>query len=122
MIYRRGQKVLVQGITGKQGSFWAAKMIECGTDVVAGVNPKRAGDSHLGVPIFRSAVEAAKQTSCDISVIFIPPTMAKDANIDAIDGDVGTIVSLTEHIPSHDVLEILARPPGSKRRTAGANT
>ena len=75
MIYRRGQKVLVQGITGKQGSFWAAKMMECGTDVVAGVNPKRAGDSHLGVPIFRSAVEAAKQTPCDISVIFIPPTM-----------------------------------------------
>ena len=85
MIYRRGQKVMVQGITGKQGSFWAAKMMELGTDVVAGVNPRRAGESHNGVPIFRSAVEATKQTPCDISVIFIPPTMAKDAIIDAID-------------------------------------
>src|ERR1700722_9886618 len=122
MIYRRGQKVLVQGITGKQGSFWAAKMMECGTDVVAGVNPKRAGDSHLGVPIFRSAVEAAKQTPCDISVIFIPPTMAKDAIIDAIDAGVGTIVTLTEHIPSHDVLDIFARARGSRSRIVGPNT
>jgi succinyl-CoA synthetase alpha subunit len=122
MIYRRGQKVLVQGITGKQGSFWAARMMEQGTDVVAGVNPKRAGESHLGIPLFGSAGEAAKQTPCDISVIFIPPTMAKDAIIDAIDAGVGTIVVLTEHIPSHDVLDIFARARGSKSRIVGPNT
>ncbi len=122
MIYRRGQKVLVQGLTGKQGSFWAAKMMECGTDVVAGVNPRRAGESHLGVPLFNSAVEAAKHAPCDISVIFIPPTMAKDAIIDAIDAGVGTIVVLTEHIPSHDVLEIFARIRGSNSRIIGPNT
>jgi len=122
MIYRRGQKVLVQGITGKQGSFWAAKMMECGTNVVAGVNPKRPSDFHLGVPIFRSAVEATKQTPCDISVIFIPPTMAKDAIIDAIDAGIGTIITLTEHIPSHDILEIFARIRGSKSRIVGPNT
>jgi succinyl-CoA synthetase alpha subunit len=122
MIYRRGQKVLVQGITGKQGSFWAARMMERGTDVVAGVNPKRAGESHLGIPLFRSAVEATKQTPCDISVIFIPPTMARDAIIDAIDAGVGTIVVLTEHIPSHDLLEIFAHARGSKSRIVGPNT
>lgn len=122
MIYRRGQKVLVQGITGKQGSFWAAKMMECGTDVVAGVNPKRAGESHLGVRLFSSAAEATKHAPCDISVIFIPPTMAKDAIIDAIDAGVGTIVVLTEHIPSHDVLEIFARIRGSNSRIIGPNT
>src|SRR5258708_37784890 len=109
MIYRRGRKVLVQGITGKQGSFWATKMMECGTDVVAGVNPKRSAESHLGVPIFRSAVEAARQQRCDISVIFIPPAMARDAVIDAIDAGIGTVVVLTEHIPSHDVLHIFGR-------------
>lgn len=122
MIYRRGQKVLVQGITGKQGSFWAARMTEQGTDVVAGVNPKRAGDSHLGLPIFASAVEAAKKTPCDVSVIFIPPTMAKDAIVDAIDAGVRTIVVLTEHIPSHDVLEIFAHARGSNSRIVGPNT
>lgn len=122
MIYRRGQKVLVQGITGKQGSFWAAKMMECGADVVAGVNPKRAGETHLGVPLFSSAVEATKHAPCDVSVIFIPPTMAKDAVIDAIDAGVGTIVVLTEHIPSHDVLEIFARVRDSNSRIIGPNT
>ncbi|MGH6765044.1 MAG: succinate--CoA ligase subunit alpha [Bradyrhizobium sp.] len=122
MIYRRGQKVLVQGITGKQGTFWAARMMERGTEIVAGVNPKRAGDSHNGVPIFSSAVDAAKRTPCDISVIFIPPTMAKDAIIDAIDAGIGTIVVLTEHIPGHDVLDIFARARGSKSRIVGPNT
>jgi len=122
MIYRRGQKVLVQGITGKQGTFWAARMMERGTEIVAGVNPKRAGDSHNGVPIFSSAVEAAKQTPCDISVIFIPPAMARDAIIDAIDAGIGTIVVLTEHIPGHDVLDIFARARGSNSRIVGPNT
>lgn len=122
MIYRRGQKVLVQGLTGKQGSFWAAKMMECGTEVVGGVNPKRAGDSHLGVPIFGSAVEATQHVHCDISVIFIPPSMAREAIVDAIEAGIGTIITLTEHIPSHDVLEIFARSRSSKSRIVGPNT
>jgi len=122
MIYRRGQKVMVQGITGKQGTFWAEKMMECGTEVVGGVNPKRAGETHLGVPVYATAVEAAKKTPCDVSVIFIPPLMAKDAIIDAIDAGVKTIVVLTEHIPSHDVLEIFARLKNSKSRIVGPNT
>jgi succinyl-CoA synthetase alpha subunit len=122
MIYRRGQTVLVQGITGKQGSFWAEKMIECGTKVIGGVNPKRAGETYIGVPVFGSAVEAARHTKCDVSVIFIPPALAKDAIIDAIDAGVGTIVTLTEHIPSHDVLEIFARLKGSNSRIVGPNT
>src|SRR3954464_7212054 len=122
MIYRRGQRVLVQGITGKQGSFWAQKMIECGTNVAAGVNPKRAGDTHLGVPIFGSAVEAARANPCDVSVIFIPPSMARDAVIDAIDADVRTIVVLTEHIPSRDVVDIHAHARGSASRIIGPNT
>lgn len=122
MIYRRGQKVLVQGITGKQGSFWTEKMREMGTDVVAGVNPKRAGEIHLGVPVYKTAVEAAKHMPIDVSVIFIPPTMAKEAMIDAIDAGIGTIVALTEHIPGHDVLDIFARLKNSDSRIIGPNT
>ena len=122
MIYRRGQKVLVQGITGKQGTFWTEKMTECGTTVVGGVNPKRAGETHLGLPIFASAVEATKHTPCDVSVIFIPPSMAKEAIIDAIDAGIGTVVVLTEHIPGHDVLEVFARARQSKTRIVGPNT
>jgi succinyl-CoA synthetase alpha subunit len=97
-------------------------MMEQGTAVVAGVNPKRAGDSHLGVPIYSSAKEAAKHTPCDVSVIFIPPAMAKEAIIDAIDAGIGTIIVLTEHIPGHDVLEIFARARGSRSRIVGPNT
>ncbi|MCC8294854.1 succinate--CoA ligase subunit alpha, partial [Staphylococcus pseudintermedius] len=74
--------------------------------MIGGVNPKRAGDTHDGLPIFGSAVEATKHMPCDVTVIFIPPAMAKDAIIDAIDAGIGTIVTLTEHIPGHDVLEI----------------
>ena len=122
MIYRRGQTVLVQGITGKQGTFWTGKMIECGTEVVGGVNPRRAGEDYLGVPLFRSAVEAAQHRRCDASVIFIPPALAKDAIIDAIDAGVKTIVVLTEHIPGHDVLEVFARLRGSDSRIVGPNT
>ena len=122
MIYRRGQKVLVQGITGKQGSFWSERMLEMGTNIIGGVNPKRAGESHLGLPIFKSAVEAAKVGPIDFSVIFIPPAMAKDAIIDAIDAGIGTIVTLTEHIPSHDVLEVFARQKTSSSRIVGPNT
>ncbi len=122
MIYRRGQRVLVQGITGKQGTFWAAKMMEVGTDVVAGVSQKEGVESHLGVPVFRSAIEATRHAPCDISVIFIPPMMAKRAIIDAIDAGVGTIVTLTEHIPIHDVLEIFARARTSRSRIVGPNT
>ncbi|MEW6767980.1 MAG: succinate--CoA ligase subunit alpha [Pseudomonadota bacterium] len=122
MIYRRNQKVLVQGITGKQGSFWTERMLEMGTQVIGGVNPKRAGENFLGRPVFSSAVEAAKTTPCDVSVIFIPPAMAKDAIIDAIDAGVKTIVALTEHIPGHDVLEIFARAKNSGSRIVGPNT
>ncbi|MFZ1923908.1 MAG: succinyl-CoA synthetase subunit alpha, partial [Xanthobacteraceae bacterium] len=77
IVYRKPHRVLVQGITGKQGTFWTEKMIECGTRVVGGVNPKRAGESHIGVPVFASAAEAMRQAPYDAAVMFIPPALAK---------------------------------------------
>lgn len=122
IIYRRGARVLVQGITGKQGSFWTEKMLACGTQVVAGVNPKRAGEQHLGVPVFATAKAAMAATPFDVAVTFIPPAAAKEAALDAIEAGAKTVVVLTEHIPVRDVIAIqhAARQHGT--RIIGPNT
>lgn len=122
MIYRKGQRVLVQGITGKQGTFWTEKMASCGTTIVGGVNPKRAGEVHVGVPVFASAREAMDKAPYDIAVMFIPPAMAKDAALDAIGAGVATLVVLTEHIPAHDVMAMREAAAASGTRIVGPNT
>jgi succinyl-CoA synthetase alpha subunit len=122
IIFRNHHRVLVQGITGKQGTFWTEKMIECGTSVVAGVNPKRAGETHVGVPVFASAGEAMAKAPCDVAVMFIPPAMAKDAALDAIAAGVKLLVVLTEHIPVQDVMAILLAARRKGARIVGPNT
>jgi succinyl-CoA synthetase alpha subunit len=122
IIFRRQHRVLVQGITGKQGTFWTEKMIDCGTTVVAGVNPKRAGDLHVGVPVFASASQAMANVPCDVAVMFIPPSMAKDAAIDAIEAGVKLLVCLTEHIPAQDVMAMLLAARRKGARIVGPNT
>jgi len=122
MIYRKGHRVLVQGITGKQGTFWSEKMMECGTTVVAGVNPKRAGETHIGVPVFASAREAMARAPYDTAVMFIPPAMAKDAALDAIAAGAKLLVVLTEHIPAQDVMAMLLAARRSGTRIVGPNT
>jgi len=122
MIYRKGQRVLVQGITGKQGSFWTEKMMACGTAVVGGVNPKRAADTYLGMPVFASATAAMEKAPFDIAVLFIPPHAAKAAALDAIEAGAKTVVILTEHIPAHDVLFIREAAKTSGTVIVGPNT
>lgn len=121
-IYRNTHRVLVQGITGKQGAFWTEKMIACGTRVVAGVNPKRAGENHAGVPVFASASEAMKSAPYDVAVMFIPPPLAKAAALDAITAGVKLLVMLTEHIPAHDVMAILLAARRAGTQIVGPNT
>ena len=104
MIVRGGETVLVQGITGRQGTFWSERMIECGTKIVGGVNPKKAGETHIGLPVWGSAVAAAKETRINASVLFIPPMGVKAAALDAIAAGIGKLVVLTEHVPVHDVM------------------
>lgn len=122
MIYRKGQRVLIQGITGKQGSFWTEKMAASGTAIVGGVNPKRPGETHLGVKVFASARAAMRASPYDIAVMFIPPAMAKAAAIDAINAGVSMLVILTEHIPAHDVLVIREAAAAGGTRIIGPNT
>ncbi len=122
IIFRKQHRVLVQGITGKQGSFWTDKMIGAGTRVVAGVNPKRAGDVVLGVPVYAAARRAMEEMPFDVAVMFIPPALAKHAALDAIEVGAKLLVILTEHIPLHDVMTIHAVARLNGTRVLGPNT
>ncbi len=122
MIVRRNHRVLVQGITGKQGTFWSQKMIECGTRVVGGVNPKKAGETHLDLPVFASAQDAAKGVGFDVSVLFVPPMGARAAALDAIDAGAKMLVMLTEHVPAQDVMYVLAAARDRGTIVVGPNT
>ena len=122
MIVRRKDRVIVLGITGKQGTFWTEKMIAYGTNVVAGINPKRAGETHVGVPIFATTAEAVKAAGGDVGVMFIPPPMAKDAAVSAAEAGIKTLVVLTEHIPAQDVMAMHAAAARHGTRIVGPNT
>lgn len=123
MIVRRGDRVVVQGMTGRQGSFWTEKMLAYGTRIVGGVNPKRAGQTHVGVPVFASVRDAAQELGgVDASVMFIPPAAALAAAEDAIAAGVRLLVVLTEHIPAHDVMRMHALAAAAGCRIVGPNT
>ncbi|CAA7614354.1 CoA-binding protein [Magnetospirillum sp. UT-4] len=122
MILHGSDRVLVQGITGKQGTFWTEQMQAYGTNVVGGVNPKRAGEIHCNVPVFATAEEAAEVEPVDVAVMFIPPAAALAAAEDACRAGVRTLIILTEHIPSHDVMRIHAAARESGTRIVGPNT
>ena len=121
-IVRRQHRVLIQGITGKQGTFWTERMQEYGTNVVGGVNPKKAGTEHCGVPVYASAKEAMEQSAFDASVMFIPPLGVKDAALDAIHAGAKNICILTEHIPVHDVMYVMAAAREVGATITGPNT
>ena len=122
IIHRKEHRVLVQGLTGKQGSFWAEKMLACGTTVIGGVNPKRAGETHVGLPVFASSIAAMAAAPFDTAVMFIPPAMAKDAALDAITAGAKSLVILTEHIPARDVMAIHEAARAQGTQIIGPNT
>ena len=122
MILRREHRILVQGVTGKQGTFWTRAMIDYGGAAVGGVNPRKAGTVHLGLPVFASAVEAAREAPFDVALMFIPPFMAKAAAFDACEAGAKLLVCLTEHIPAHDVMEMLTAARANGTRIVGPNT
>lgn len=123
MIVRAADRVVVQGMTGRQGSFWTEKMLAYGTRIVGGVNPKRAGEAHCGVPVFASVRDAAQKLGdVDVSVMFIPPSAALNAAEDAIAAGVRLLVVLTEHIPAHDIMRMHALAAAAGCRIVGPNT
>lgn len=122
MILRKEHRILVQGVTGNQGTFWTQAMIDYGATVVGGVNPRKAGTEHLGRPVYASAVEAGEATPFDVALMFIPPMMAKAAAIDASEAGTTLLICLTEHIPAHDVMEMHAAAKANGTRIVGPNT
>lgn len=98
-------KVIVQGITGRDGSFHAAKMKEYGTQVVGGTSPGKGGQQVDGIPVFNTVKEAVAATGADASIIFVPAPFAKDAMLEAIDGGVKLVVCITEGVPVLDAVE-----------------
>nr|WP_042198977.1 succinate--CoA ligase subunit alpha [Kibdelosporangium sp. MJ126-NF4] len=120
-------KVIVQGMTGSEGTKHTKRMLKSGTNIVGGVNPRKAGteadiDGTL-VPVFGSVADAIEKTGADVSVIFVPPRFAKDAVIEAIDAGIGLAVVITEGIPVHDSAYFWAHAvaKGGKTRIVGPN-
>ncbi len=122
MIIRGHESVLVHGITGRQGTFWAQEMREYGTKVIGGINPKKGGSKHLELPVWASAKDAVRDTRVAVSVLFIPPLGVKAAAIDAIASGIKKLVILTEHIPVQDVMYILSAAREFDAKVIGPNT
>ncbi|CAO5251738.1 succinate--CoA ligase subunit alpha [Frankia sp. AgKG'84/4] len=101
-------RVVVQGITGSEGAKHTKRMLAAGTNVVAGVNPRKVGQQVEGVPVFGSVADAMAQAGANVSVIFVPPKFTKDAAIEAIDAAIGLAVVITEGVPVHDTTEFFA--------------
>jgi succinyl-CoA synthetase alpha subunit len=114
-------RVVVQGITGSQGTFHTQQALAYGTKVVAGVTPGRGGEHHLGLPIFDTVAEAVAQTGANASVIFVPAAFAADAILEAADAGVPLVVCITELIPILDMLKVKAALQGSKTILIGPN-
>jgi succinyl-CoA synthetase alpha subunit len=114
-------KLLVQGITGREGTFHAEQMIEYGTKVVGGVTPGKGASIHLGVPVFNTVAEAARATGANASVIFVPPPFAADAILEAIDAALPLVICITEGVPVLDMVRVAAVLAGSSTRLIGPN-
>jgi len=99
-------KILVQGFTGKFGSFHAEEMIKYGTNIVGGVTPGKGGQTHLNLPVFNTVKEAVKNTGASASILFVPPAFAADSAMEAADAGIKTCVAITDGIPSHDMIKI----------------
>jgi succinyl-CoA synthetase alpha subunit len=106
VLVNKDSKVIVQGFTGSEGSFHAQQMIEYGTNVVGGVTPGKGGTQHLERPVFNTVAAAVEQTGADTSIIFVPPAFAADAIMEAADAGIKVIVTITEGIPTKDMIAV----------------
>jgi succinyl-CoA synthetase alpha subunit len=114
-------RLIVQGFTGREGTFHAQQMIEYGTQVVGGVTPGKGGSKHLERPVFNTVADAIKGTSANATVIFVPPPYAADAILEAADSQIPLIICITEGIPVLDMVRVAAAVDFKKSRLIGPN-
>jgi len=120
-LVNKNTRVVVQGITGKEGSFHATQCKAYGTQVVAGVTPGKAGQVVEGIPVFNTVREAVKATQCDTSLIFVPPPFAADAILEAADAGVRLVICITEGIPVNDMVKVKRALRNREVRLIGPN-
>ncbi|MEW6544477.1 MAG: succinate--CoA ligase subunit alpha [Nitrospirota bacterium] len=121
ILVNKSTRVVVQGITGKEGSFHATQCKAYGTQVVAGVTPGKAGQEVEGIPVFNTVKDAVAKTGCDTSLIFVPPPFAADAILEAADAGIRLIVCITEGIPVNDMVKVKRALRGRDTRLIGPN-
>jgi succinyl-CoA synthetase alpha subunit len=117
----KNTRVVVQGITGREGSFHTQQMLDYDTNVVAGVTPGKGGTKHLGVPVFNTVSEAVEKTRANASIIFVPPPFAADAILEAVDAELPLAICITEGVPALDMVRVAAAMKDSKTRLIGPN-
>jgi len=121
VLVNKNSKIIVQGFTGKEGSFHSGQMIEYGTPIVGGVTPGKGGQTHLGKPVFNTVSEAVDKAGADTSIIFVPPKFAADAIMEAADAGIAVIICITEGIPVQDMVKVFAFLKDKPVRLIGPN-